>query len=591
MNKNSLKQLKMDDPINTAGAVIDSFDDLASCADYSLMRSLNCDPEASQDGLDHSPRQVFTGHYVPVKPSPIGQPDYIAHSKTLFSELGYSDALVHDADFVRMFTGDLPQHQPTLRPTGWACGYALSIFGTEYTQQCPFQTGNGYGDGRAISVFEGLIAGNRWELQLKGAGRTPYCRGADGRAVLRSSIREFLAQEHMHALGIPTSRSLCLFVSKSDSVNRPWYADHSVANDPDRIVSEPVAITTRAASSFLRIGQLELFSRRAREQSHPEALAELKMILGHVIEREYASSIDQTMPFEQQLLALAEQFRDRLSHLVAQWIRVGYCQGNFNSDNCAVGGFTLDYGPFGFMELFDPYYQPWTGGGRHFSFLAQPIAAERNFKTFCTTLHPLLADQPAFLAKLNDIAESFADVMKQALEHMWASKLGLAAYSADIFHGLMRLLLHTPTDFTLFFRELSTIPKDISALEKSFYRQDNSARSATDVQHTDNADQWAQWLENWRSHIDKRCDSEGCSVEQISAQMKQVNPKYTWREWCVVPAYQRATQCDYSLVHDIQHILNMPYDEQTAAVEARYYQKKPPEYFNVGGVSHYSCSS
>ena len=114
-----------------------------------------------------------------------------------------------------------------MSPVGWATGYALSIYGTEYTQQCPFGTGNGYGDGRAISVFEGLFNGKRMEMQLKGGGPTPYCRGADGRAVLRSSVREFLAQEFMDALEIPTSRSLTLFVSQSEKVRRPWYSKGS----------------------------------------------------------------------------------------------------------------------------------------------------------------------------------------------------------------------------------------------------------------------------------------------------------------------------------------------------------------------------
>ena len=185
-----------------------TLDDLAKLANYSFMDRLNCDPDAQANGVDHAPRQVFSGHYVPVKPTAIKDPEYIAHSKNFFRELGFADSLAQSADFVRMFSGDISDVPEPMRKVGWACGYALSIFGTEYVQQCPFQTGNGYGDGRAVSVLEAVIKGQRWEMQLKGGGRTPYCRGADGRAVLRSSIREFLAQEHMHALGVPSSRSL-----------------------------------------------------------------------------------------------------------------------------------------------------------------------------------------------------------------------------------------------------------------------------------------------------------------------------------------------------------------------------------------------
>ena len=199
-------------------------------------------------------------------------------SSSLFQELGLGEELLNDDHFLGFFSGDISGARGPMRPYGWATGYALSIYGAEYTQQCPFGTGNGYGDGRAISVFEGVFEGKRWELQLKGGGPTPYCRGADGRAVLRSSVREFLAQEWMHALGVPTSRSLTLIVSRSETVRRPWYAPNSRSFDPDILVNTPAAITTRVAPSFLRVGQLELFGRRARRQAHPAALEELRQI-------------------------------------------------------------------------------------------------------------------------------------------------------------------------------------------------------------------------------------------------------------------------------------------------------------------------
>ncbi len=208
-------------------SIVSTLEDLAKLANYSLMDTLNCDPDAKENGdgngngADHAPRQVFSGHYVPVKPTPIESPEYVAHSKHFFRELGFADSMAESDDFIQMFSGDLSHVPEPIGKVGWATGYALSIFGTEYFQQCPFQTGNGYGDGRAISVLEAVIKGRRWEMQLKGGGQTPYCRGADGRAVLRSSIREFLAQEHMHSLGVPTSRSLSLYVSRTEQVNRP----------------------------------------------------------------------------------------------------------------------------------------------------------------------------------------------------------------------------------------------------------------------------------------------------------------------------------------------------------------------------------
>ena len=176
---------------HTSETVISSFGAFASHVDYSLLTCLKADPQASDNGEDHRAREVLSGHYVPVTPTPLPAPEYVAHSESLFQELGLSDALMHDDAFRRWFSGDSSVATWPLRPHGWATGYALSIYGTEYVQQCPFGTGNGYGDGRALSVFEGVFKGKRWEMQLKGGGPTPYCRGADGRAVLRSSVREF----------------------------------------------------------------------------------------------------------------------------------------------------------------------------------------------------------------------------------------------------------------------------------------------------------------------------------------------------------------------------------------------------------------
>jgi len=264
---------------SSEAGMVTCFEELAKLADYSSMNSLNADPDDREDGNDHRARQEFSGHFVPVSPTPIAQPEYVSHSKTFFKELGLSNELALDETFLRVFSGDLSAAVPPMRQMGWATGYALSIYGTEYNQQCLFRTGNGYGDGRAISVFEGEIKGRRWEMQLKGGGPTPYCRGGDGRAVLRSSVREFLAQEYMYALGVPTSRSLTLYTSKSETVVRPWYSEGSYSADPDIMVDNPVAISTRVAPSFLRVGQLELFARRVRNNAHPKAFEELKMIV------------------------------------------------------------------------------------------------------------------------------------------------------------------------------------------------------------------------------------------------------------------------------------------------------------------------
>jgi len=570
-------------------AIISTLDDLAKLANYSLMDTLNCDPEATANGVDHEPRQVFSGHYVPVRPTPIKDPEYVAHSKHFFAELGFADSMAESSDFLRMFSGDISQVPEPMRNVGWATGYALSIYGTEYTQQCPFRTGNGYGDGRAVSVLEAVINNQRWEMQLKGGGRTPYCRGADGRAVLRSSIREFLAQEHMHALGVPTSRSLSLYVSKTEKVQRPWYSEGSRSENPDMMISEAAAISTRVAPSFLRVGQLELFSRRTRKNEHPKAQEELEQIVLHLIDREYAGVIDKQLSTPEKTILLAREFRSRLTSLIANWIRVGFCQGNFNGDNCAAGGFTLDYGPFGFCDVFNPYYQPWTGGGEHFSFMNQPNAAQRNFGMFCSTLRPLLTSHQELLLALDEIQHDFPKVMLAQMEKMWANKLGLNAFNPSLFSELETLMMHTPVDYTIFFRELSSIPGDIAPLKKSFYRH---SRYDSDAEMMD--ERWSEWLIKWKALINNSGDTNATSPrsnEEISRQMKRVNPKYILREWFVAPAYQQATTGNYSLIRELQDVMTQPYAEQSKEVEEKYYRLKPREYFSVGGVSHLSCSS
>lgn len=561
---------------SSASVHVTTFDEFVQLADYSLMDHLNSDPDARKEGDDHRARQVYSGHFVPVTPTPLAEPEYVAHSHTFFNELGLNHNLVHNDAFRRVFSGDMSAAQAPMRKVGWATGYALSIYGTEYNQQCPFGTGNGYGDGRAISVFEAVINGQRWEMQLKGGGPTPYCRGADGRAVLRSSVREFLAQDYMHALGVPTSRSLTLYVSRTETVTRPWYSPNACSTDPDILVDNPVAITTRVAPSFLRVGQLELFARRVRSNAHEKACDELRMIVMHLIEREYKQDIDQNNAFSDQLIALAKLFRQRLVSLVVNWLRVGYCQGNFNSDNCAAGGYTLDYGPFGFCEIFDVEFQPWTGGGRHFSFFNQPAAAEANFHMFWRAVRPLLEDDTEALEQFDQVRSGFAETMQHQCQLMWAAKLGLTDFNQKLFSALIQLMTRSEVDYTLFFRELSHIPDNVSALKKSFYVKTSQELDA----------QWQSWLTSWRDLL-----GSGGDLSTVSTKMKQTNPKYTWREWLIVPAYQQAMQGNYALIHELQDVLAHPYDEQSAAVEDKYYRLRPKEFFDAGGVSHYSCSS
>jgi len=384
----------------------------------------------------------------------------------------------------------------------------------------------------------------------------------------------------MHALGVPTSRSLTLYTSETETVRRPWFVSGSYSKNPEVMIEEAVAITTRVAPSFIRVGQLELFGRRARKNEHPKAMEELEKIVLHLIDREYSDVIDAHLPTSEKLLVLAREFRTRLSALVAHWIRVGYCQGNFNSDNCAAGGFTLDYGPFGFIDMFDPRYQPWTGGGVHFSFLNQPQAAQENFEMFTLALKPLLKSNPEALRQLDDINKGFAKVMQAEMEQMWAAKLGLQSFNKELFNELIVLMIETSVDYTIFFRELSSVPQEISPLVKSFYGDRFNDEKILK--------RWSAWLEKWQSSINTPTSE---LRDRLSKQMKAINPKYTLREWFLVPAYQQAGTGDYSRIYELQEIMNHPYAEHSKAIEEQYYREKPSELFKIAGVSHVSCSS
>lgn len=567
-------------------------------ADYALLQSLTADPEQSRHVPNKKMREVHSGHYVEVEPTPLPNPLYVIHSHHFFDELNLHDSLAHDEGFRLFFTGNLAlavesanasvELQP-IRTSGWACGYALSIYGQEMVRNCPFHTGNGYGDGRAISVLEVRLAnGQRWEFQLKGGGTTPYCRGGDGRAILRSSIREFLVSEAMAALGVPTTRALCLYVSQSETITRPWYSPHAQTQDPDLNVDEPAAITTRVAPSFLRVGQLELFGRRARKNEHAHALPELEALFLHTLACEYpdlAAQLSQShATLADKVFAVSREFSVRLSKLVAHWIRVGYCQGNFNSDNCSLGGRTLDYGPFGYIEAYDPAFQMWTGGGEHFSFMNQPKAAMKNFSMFCLALVPLLQQDDSAIQSLQKILDAMPEVMQREMNSMWAAKMGLAEWDAALFAELNTLMAETPVDYTLFWRELSNLPVQVAALRISFYE----TRGAYAKQRVTMDARWATWLQKWHTALQQ----ENRNPAEVSAAMKRTNPQYIPREWMLVDAYRKATDSgDYSVVHQLYEVLAAPYSEQSEEIAALYYKKKEDKFFNLGGTSHCSCSS
>jgi uncharacterized protein YdiU (UPF0061 family) len=300
------------------------------------------------------------------------------------------------------------------------------------------------------------------------------------------------------------------------------------------------------------------------------------MIVQHLIERQYRPEIKASLPFSDQVVELARLFRARLTALVAHWLRVGYCQGNFNSDNCAAGGFTLDYGPFGFIELFDPGFQPWTGGGEHFCYFNQPAAAEANYQMFWAAIRLLLEGNAQALAQLDGIREGFAAAMQAEIEAMWTRKLGLLSHDAALVDELLQLLVLTKVDMTIFFRRLSHIPDTLASLKDSFYLPSSEDLDA----------RWERWLQWWRQRIHEAGDPQ-----LTSAAMRCTNPAITWREWQIAPAYQEAEQGSFHRIEELQELFSHPYEEPSTQLAATFDRLRPQAFFYTGGVSHYSCSS
>ena len=657
------------------------FLDLLRRADYSFLRDLTCDPQQGDYEPNRTSRQVRSGHYVLVKPVPLPMPYYIAHSSNLAgSVFGINDDEARTSElFLQFFSGDVAGAAKTidglLIPSvagekqkkvmlvegnkGWATPYALSVFGNEMYQNCPFKNGNGYGDGRAISILEVLITTLdppssatkqttelRYEFQLKGGGPTPFCRGGDGRAVLRSSIREFLVSEALHHLRVHTTRALCLFASGTETATRMWYSPGSRDEEPDRVGQETVAISTRVAPSFLRVGHLELFARRCRKlnvtrlqlgdeppQSSKE-LMELENIVRHAIIKEYPDEIKIETRSNQKdgqtrqdktdtpptsansktialntsvleddvILKFADLFGKRLARLICGWIRIGYCQGNFNGDNCALGGRTLDFGPFGFVEKFRADFQMWTGGGQHFSFLGQPTAAAMNYKMFCYSLVPLLKREKS-VSDLTSLLRRFPAMLNHGVGSMFLRKLGFQqkeegneAPSSNekgggnenedkqqqLVSALLQLMEVSEADYTILFRELCNLPLELDSLNPClcFYHTLTTAQE----------ERWSEWLAQWRK-LRQSANSSLLGEEEdeavVRGQMRRENPKYIPREWMLVHAYRAAIDArDYTILKELQVCFEDCYSEQTYEIQSKYYRRATSEDLVTGGTAH-----
>ena len=473
-------------------------------------------------------------------PSPIPDPYWVAFSPLSAKLAGIpldEDKLPIDKDWLEVLSGNQLKT---------STHHFLNPISTVYSGHQFGVWAGQLGDGRAILL--GDIGGQ--ELQLKGAGKTRFSRMGDGRAVLRSSIREFLCSEAMHALGIPTTRALSIVGSDMPVL---------------REVMESAAVCARLAPSFIRVGHFEHF---AATQNHTR----LKELADSLIHDHYPEALESEDPY----LELFKSICTRNAKLVAQWQAVGFCHGVLNSDNISVLGLTIDYGPFGFLDQFqiDHICNHSDQGGRY-AYHRQPQIMHWNMACLASAMIPLLElsyDEKEAQEKLRSALEEFPVIYTQAWQDLFRKKLGLlTSQDGDIalIERLLQAMHDSRVDFTSFFRSLGAIKMN-APIEQISLRNDFIDRDLID-----------QWFSDYVARL--LCESSN-DIERQKA-MNQVNPKYVLRNHLAQFAIEKAQKKDFSEITKLLNILNKPFDEQ---IDHESYALAPPPNLDVVEVS---CSS
>jgi uncharacterized protein YdiU (UPF0061 family) len=523
--------------------------------DATFVRELPGDPV-----LTNVPRQVRDAAYTRVDPTPVRAPRLIGWADAVAHLLGL-DAGASATDETALVLGGsrvLPEMQP------YAARYGGHQFGNWAGQ---------LGDGRAITLAEVLTAsGQRYDVQLKGAGRTPYSRTADGRAVLRSSLREFMCSEAMHYLGVPTTRALGL-VATGETVVRDMFYD----GNPE---PEPGAIVCRVAPTFIRFGNFEIFA--ANDET-----ATLKKLADYVIRYHYP---ELGTPSQAVYARWFEEICRRTAVLMAHWMRVGFVHGVMNTDNMSILGLTIDYGPYGWLEGYDPQWTPNTtdAAGRRYCYGNQPHIALWNLVRLANALLPLMEDKAPLEQALGTYGETYVSTWRSML----ARKIGLAALEGDADDGLLNdlfdILGATETDMTLFFRLLANVPVGARAdrmddaalvepLRRAYYSDD--ALAPAHVKRT------AEWL---RRYVE-RALRDGASDDDRRHRMNATNPKYVLRNYLAQLAIDGLVQDYPATMERLMRVLERPYDEQPEHDELA--DRRPEWARNRPGCSALSCSS
>jgi serine/tyrosine/threonine adenylyltransferase len=499
-------------------------------------------------------RQVHGALYSRVAPTPVAAPRLLAVSDEMAALLDIPPQEISSAEFAEVFAGNrlLPGMQP------WASNYGGHQFGNWAGQ---------LGDGRAISLGEVINrAGQRYELQLKGAGPTPYSRSADGRAVLRSSIREFLCSEAMHHLGVPTTRALCL-VGTGEAVLRDMFYDGNAA-------PEPGAIVCRVAPSFIRFGNFELPASRGD-------YALLGQLLDFTIARDFpAIAAAHASGSEAARVAWFGEVCARTAVMVAHWMRVGFVHGVMNTDNLSVLGLTIDYGPYGWIDNFDPDWTPNTTDRqqRRYRFGQQVQVAYWNLGRLAGAVAPLLSSHDGLHEGLQRYVDTFVDLDRAHI----AAKLGLRDCDDDdvaLMQALHALLREAEVDMTLFFRGLAGVDAragELEPLRGAFYDDEKyiSAQPA---------------FRAWLAQYAQRLARDALPDSERRARMDAVNPCYVLRNYLAQLAIDRATQGDPGGVQELLDVLRHPYTEQPG--REAFAQRRPDWARSRAGCSMLSCSS
>ncbi|MCB9033772.1 MAG: YdiU family protein [Chitinophagales bacterium] len=497
---------------------------------------------------ENSIRIVSNAFFSFVNPTPCSNPQIIHYATSVADLLGINQSEIKTNDFKLIFTGN--KIYSNTKP------YAMCYGGHQFGHWA-----GQLGDGRAINLFEINHQNKQWAVQLKGAGKTPYSRNADGLAVLRSSIREYLCSEVMFHLGVPTTRALSLALS-GDMVLRDIMYD----GNPDY---EKGAIVCRVAPTFIRFGNFEILTAR-------NEIDNLKLLADYTIEHFYPNiNINDDKKYIKWFEVIAISTID----LIIQWERVGFVHGVMNTDNMSILGLTIDYGPYGWLENYDENWTPNTtdAQGRRYRYGNQGMVAIWNLVQLANALFPLINDKNI----LQTIIDNSYQEYKIKHQNMMLQKLGLLETTpkANFFiEQLKTNLQQSAIDYTLFFRYLSSIDINdinnfITIVEECSYADDFSKHYQV----------WKDWLQDYAILLAQY------SIENRIEQMNKINPKYVLRNYMAQLAIDAADKGDYTIIDELYSLLQNPYDEQPNM--QKWFAKRPAWALNKIGCSMLSCSS